>query len=153
MPSTPIKRPSKMGRPTKYTPALLQQVRDYLGVDADLRRTERTPGYVTRGDMIPSVAGLVTLIGVRSETVHDWRTKHEHFSALLDYMKREQERVLLSGGLSGALNSNIAKLVLNKHDYSDRVQSDHTSSDGSMTPQRIERVVVTVSENAKNTDR
>ena len=153
MPRTPTKRTGKMGRPSKYTPELVKKIHWYLGVDETVRPTGEEPGYSSRGDVIPSVAGLVTLIGISVETAYAWREKHQHYSELLAYMQREQERVLLAGGLSGSMNSNIAKLVLNKHDYTDKVQQDNVSSDGSMSPQRIERVVVTVSEDVKNTDR
>jgi hypothetical protein len=33
-------------------------------------------------------------------------------------------------------------MMLTKHGYSDKVEQDLTSSDGSMTPQIIERVIV-----------
>jgi len=33
-------------------------------------------------------------------------------------------------------------MMLSKHGYSDKIESDLTSSDGSMTPQIIERVIV-----------
>lgn len=38
------------------------------------------------------------------------------------------------GQLRGDLNSTIVKLLLANHGYSDKVQQDVTSSDGSMSP-------------------
>ena len=43
---------------------------------------------------------------------------------------------MLSGGLGGAYNAAITKLMLANHGYSEKVQQDNTSSDGSMTPER-----------------
>lgn len=141
MPSTPIKRKGAGGRPTKYTPELVKRAHWYI-----------RGGYEECGDVIPSVAGLALEIGVSKETCHAWRAKHPEFSGLLDDLHHAQERKLLSGGLSGAYNATIAKLVLNKHDYVERAERDHRSSDGSMSPQRIERVVVTVREDAADQD-
>lgn len=45
-----------------------------------------------------------------------------------------QEKISLTGGLSGEMNSTIVKLLLANHGYSDRVQQDSISSDGSMSP-------------------
>ena len=42
------------------------------------------------------------------------------FSAMLGKMLSRQERTLLSGGLGGNMNANICKLVLAKHNYSDK---------------------------------
>jgi len=37
-------------------------------------------------------------------------------------------------GLGGTMNAQITKLVLGKHGYSDKVEQDLTTSDGSMKP-------------------
>jgi hypothetical protein len=33
-------------------------------------------------------------------------------------------------------------MMLTKHGYSDAIKSDHISTDGSMTPQVVERIIV-----------
>jgi hypothetical protein len=43
----------------------------------------------------------------------------------------------MNGGLKGTLNSTIVKLLLANFGYSDKVQQEHTSPDGSMGPTRI----------------
>lgn len=112
------------GRPTLYTPELVKRARGYLTSFKDM------------GDMIPSIAGLACVLGVTRETCHAWARdpKKEEFSDILKELAQRQERELLSGGLSGNFNPTISKLVLARHGYSDRVENDHTSSDGSMTP-------------------
>lgn len=112
------------GRPTLYTPELVKRARGYLTSFKDM------------GDMIPSIAGLACVLGVTRETCHAWARdpKKEEFSDILRELAQRQERELLSGGLSGNFNPTISKLVLARHGYSDRVENDHTSSDGSMTP-------------------
>ena len=43
---------------------------------------------------------------------------------MLDALNELQERAMLNGGASGQINSSIAKLVLAKHGYHDRVDVD-----------------------------
>ena len=115
------------GRPSKYTPELLERAREYVA------------GYNELGDLVPSVAGLAVEIGVTRETCHVWANDPEkdEFSNILKELAQKQERSLLNGGLAGAFNASITKMMLTKHGYSDRVENDHTSSDGSMKPQQI----------------
>jgi hypothetical protein len=44
---------------------------------------------------------------------------------------------LLNNGLDGTFNPPITKMMLSKHGYSDKIEQDHTSSDGSMKQQII----------------
>jgi predicted CopG family antitoxin len=115
------------GRPTVYSEKLLERARGYL------------TSYKDMGDLIPSIAGLACVLGITRETCHAWARdpEKEAFSDILKELAQRQERELLNGGLGGHMNSTISKLVLTKHGYSDRVEQDHRSSDGSMTPQKI----------------
>jgi hypothetical protein len=127
------------GRISDYTPELVEKAWHY----AD-------GGWQEVGDLVPSVAGLACEIGVSRETCYAWaKDETKVFSDILSVIAKSQERQLLRGGLSSAFNASITKMILTKHGYSDRVETDHTSSDGSMTPQTVERVIV----KAENTDR
>ena len=118
------------GRPTDYTPELVEAAWDYA-----LGNWQQ--------DKVPSVAGLACAIGVRRETCHAWaKDKDKEFSNILSKIAETQERVLINKGLDGQFNASITKLMLSKHGYSDRVETDDTSSDGTMTPQTVERVIV-----------
>ena len=115
------------GRPTDYTPELLAKAWEYAN-----------GGWEFAGDLVPSVAGLACEIGVRRETCHAWaKDESKEFSNILAKIAEQQERKLLNGGLGGDFNAPITKMMLTKHGYSDRVENDHTSSDGTMTPTRI----------------
>lgn len=120
------------GRPTSYTPDLLEAARDYI---------ER---YEDVGDAIPSIAGLACHIGVTRETCHAWDREEgkQEFSHILKQLLQAQERVLVAKGLLGGFNPTITKLILSKHGYSDKIEQAHTSPDGSMTPTVVERVIV-----------
>ncbi len=114
------------GRPTDYN-ADVQALADAY-VDG---------GFVECGDVVPSVAGLAVELGANRDTMYAWRDAHQDFSDTLARMLFIQERLSLSGGLNGSLNSTIVKLLLANHGYSDRQALDHSSRDGSMTPTAI----------------
>jgi hypothetical protein len=120
------------GRPSIYTPELVKRARGYL------------TNYEDMGDKVPSIAGLACVLGVTRETCRAWANEPDkaEFSVILMELMQRQERALLNGGLGGDFNAPITKMMLTKHGYSDKVENDHTSSDNSMTPQVIERVIV-----------
>lgn len=120
------------GRPSVYGPDILKKARGYLSSFKDV------------GDVVPSIAGLACVIGVTRETCRAWGNDPEkaEFSAILSELAQRQERELLNNGLAGNFNAPITKMMLTKHGYSDKVETDHTSSDGTMTPQVVERVIV-----------
>jgi hypothetical protein len=115
------------GRPTNYTHELVAAAWDYA-----------RGGWVDAGDPVPTVAGLACEIGMSRDTCYEW-AKHEdkEFSDILCLIAQSQERQLVKGGLMGNFNAPISKMMLTKHGYSDRVENDHTSSDGSLAPTRI----------------
>jgi len=115
------------GRPTDYTPELVRKAWEYANGE-----------WENVGDLVPSVAGLACEIGVRRETCHVWANdKTKEFSNILGKIAETQERQLLRGGLGGVFNAPITKMMMTKHGYSDKVEQDVTSSDGSLAPTRI----------------
>jgi hypothetical protein len=120
------------GRPTVYSDNMLEMARGYLTSFKDM------------GDVVPSIAGLACILGITRETCRAWGNDPEkaEFSVILNELAQRQERELLNNGLAGNFNAPITKMMLSKHGYSDKVEQDLTSSDGSMTPQVIERVIV-----------
>lgn len=128
---TKVKRP--VGRPTLYNTDVQAQAEQYLLED-----------YKIEGGVIPSVAGLACYLGVSRSTIHEWRDRHPEFSGTLDAIEQKQEFIVVNRGLTGDFNATITKLVLANHGYSDKIQTDHTSSDGSLKPvTRIELVAPT----------
>lgn len=101
------------GRPTKYTKATNTKAIHYL------------ENYNSLGDAIPSIAGLADYLQTDRVQVQKWG-KHKdngEFSCTLDRLKTRQERVLLCKGLTGDFNSNIVKLALGNHGYSDKQET------------------------------
>ena len=112
----------KAGRPEKV-PDKHRRAAEYLG-----------GGYQEAGDVVPSAAGLACYLGVSRSTVYKWAETDAQFSDMLEAVQANQERLLINKGLTGDFNATIAKLMLAKHDYSDKAEVDNKSSDGSMTP-------------------
>jgi hypothetical protein len=112
-----------VGRPSIYTPELVERARQYLAT------------YRDDGDLVPSIAGLACVLGTTRKTCHEWANDPEkaEFRDILDELMQGQERALVNGGLGGAFNAPITKMMLTKHGYSDRVENDLTSSDGSFS--------------------
>lgn len=103
------------GRPTNFNQEVIDMAEEY-----------RTEGYKKDGSIIPSVAGLSLYINVARSTIYKWKEEEgkEAFSDILAKILSEQERLLLNKGLSGDFNSTITKLVLGKHGYSDKQETE-----------------------------
>ena len=101
-----------MGRPTKYCPEIIEQTQQYLDT------------YKELGDVIPTIAGLACELHIPRETLHRWIRDDDKpdFRHIMGELMAKQERMTLSGSMSGDLNSTISKLVLTKHGYSDKVE-------------------------------
>ena len=110
-------KPGK-GRPTKMTAALMRKAAKYVDV------------YESLDEKVPSIAGLASYIDVNRSTAQDWRGSSPDFSAIVERILEKQELKLLSNGLTGDYNPTIAKLMLTKHGYTDKVETDnHTTID------------------------
>lgn len=116
-----------MGRHTKYNADMQAAADAYVN-----------GGFVDCKDVVPSRAGLACELSVSRNTLTNWGEEHAQFLSTLEKIDHVQERISLSGGLRGDLNSTIVKLLLANHGYSDKQAVDHRSPDGSMSPTRIE---------------
>lgn len=99
------------GRPTKYTPELLEKAREY--VDG---------AWKSEGDPIPMLCGLAVKCGITKECVSRWRKDADkaEFNQLCARVESEQERVLLQKGLTREHDNSLTKLLLMRHGYSDK---------------------------------
>jgi len=98
------------------------------------------------GDLVPSISGLAHALGVARNTIYKWRRDESKadFDAVCELILSRQEQLLLNGGLSGQFNSNIAKLMLAKHDYSDKRETTSKNMNidmNSLTKEELEYVV------------
>ena len=126
----------EVGRPSLLDEEKLQKAKDYL-----------LGGYEEIGNIVPSTAGLCCYLGVSKSTVYEWAKDtpenkliplRVEFSDTLKAIQTKQEMILINGGLLQQFSGVITKLMLTNHGYSDKVQTDVTSSDGSMTPKGLD---------------
>jgi hypothetical protein len=101
------------GRPTKYNKKILTDTADYLENHADYE------------DIVPSVAGLSCYLKLSKKIIYIWAKQDdkEEFLHMLEEIASKQERMLLSGGLSSDMNATIVKLMLAKHNYSEKTEA------------------------------
>jgi hypothetical protein len=116
-----------MGRPTKYNEEMQDKADEYL------------TAYKI-DSVVPSAIGLSLYLDISDSTLYDWKTKHKDFSLTLEKIKKKQATELINKGLTSEFNPTIVKLMLHNHGYSDKVEQDLKSSDGSMKPTIIELV-------------
>lgn len=127
---------NKGGRPTIYNDDLVNKAREYVRFFI-----EATPEEIeNHTEVIPSIAGLSVYLGVSRSTVYEWEKSIKEFSDILSQIMGIQETILINKGLQGKFVAPITKLMLTKHNYSDKVETDIKSSDGSMKPTVIELV-------------
>jgi hypothetical protein len=120
---------SDKGRPTKYSDEVQAKADAYID------------NYFTKHNhAVPSAVGLARVLKVSKKTLYNWANEHEAFLHTLDIINDQQELDLMNGGLNNTLNTPITKLMMANHGYSDKVDQNLTSSDGSMSPIGIELV-------------
>lgn len=134
-----------MGRPTKLTLDLIGKAEEYLKLCTDADRPvdetlEPQPhgGALKREKRLivklPTKGGLAKYLGVSRDSLYEWAKNDDKFSDIMEQLGSEQEDRLINFGLSGDYNPTIAKVLLTKHGYHDKVESEITNPDGSLNP-------------------
>lgn len=105
------------GRPTSYDDEVISLAEDYA------------ENYTAIGDAVPSVVGLCAHINRSKSIVYEWikdKNKPE-FLDIYNKIQEGQERGLINGGLAGGFAPAVTKMLLTKHGYSDKTETDITS--------------------------
>lgn len=98
---------------------------------------------------LPTFEGFAIHIGVSRQTLHNWCDAYPEFLYAYTRAKDFQKEILIQNGLHGNYEKQFAIFTAkNVTDMKDKQEVDNISSDGSMTPTKIERVIVDV----KDTD-
>lgn len=109
------------GRPTDYDATVIgEAVISYIG---DCKQQF----------YLPTIAGLAVELSVSRDTIYEWAKHHPEFSDILEQLKALQESMLIQNGLKNEYNSTITKLMLTKHGYHDKQETDVTSKGDKMT--------------------
>ena len=114
---------SKMGRPTKYDPKLVDEVYGYI---------QESKNQQTQ---LPKIESLAIRLNVSKDTLYEWAKLYPDFSdALVQVMLLQGERLIDDGIYGGKeVNATIVKLLLqNNHGMKERV--DQTTNDKDLEP-------------------
>lgn len=90
----------------------------------DVEYCERMLKYFRSGEKYPQFEEFADSINVTTETLNNWREKHEEFDAVYVRCKELQRMKLNKFALLGTFNASYAKFIaVNHHDMSDK--SEH----------------------------
>ncbi len=105
------------GRPTEYTPEILVKTKEYLAT------------WDMGNDVVPSIEALAEKLDVARSTIYKWAEEEgkEDFSDMLGQILAKQARTLINMGLSGKFQPTITKLMMSKHGYVEKQETDLTS--------------------------
>lgn len=112
------------GRPTDYSPEILEKTLEYCRI------------YQELGEVIPTIEGLSCHIKIARSTIYDWKGQEgkKEFSDIIESLMSLQGKGLINQSLLGKFNATIAKVLLTKHGYREGTDNYNANlSDNSMT--------------------
>ena len=112
------------GRPTIYTPEIINEINAYL--------EEAIPQNMK----IPTVEGIALKLGINKDTLYDWAKKYPEFSDTLKELKMKQKEYLTEIGIFGGkeINATIVALLLKvNHNMIETTNTDITSGGKPLT--------------------
>lgn len=121
------------GRPTSLNEELITQSKTYL---------DECSGVGTN-TLLPTIEGLALAVKISRETVYAWEEQGkltenngsllERFSDIVKELRSAQAQKLMQNSLHGRYNPMIAKLLLSKHGYVEKSETDVTSKGEQIT--------------------
>lgn len=138
-------------RPSKLTPELIAKSREYLATCRDevIFSDKGSVSYVNV--KLPSRVGLARFIGIHNDTLIEWckekKTDNEErnnlieqFSEIVKDIDDEQHMRLVNNGLGGLYNPKTNSMMLAKHGYSERIETEQNIT-GVMTVNNISQIL------------
>lgn len=102
---------AKIGRPTKYYPAIINKIDEYFTTVG----REQT--------CLPSIEGLAEYLDISTETVYQWGKVHKEFSDTIKKVAERQRKQLMDDGMYGGKEVNAAMAIF-------LLKANHGMSDG-----------------------
>jgi len=103
-----------MGAPKKLTPELLDLAQIYVRENDTMSPTA----------LLPTIERLSIILDVHRDTLYEWEKENKDFSDILRKLRASQADKLLQNSLIGRYNAVITKLMLSKHGYIEKTESD-----------------------------
>ena len=129
------------GRPKEYSEEIITKTREYINscVDEEYTRIKTDGATSTSYDnlvkvKLPSIEGLAVYLKISRDTIYDWQKKYPEFSDIVKELLALQAERLVNNGLNGTYNASIAKLILSKHGYVEKQETDVTSGGEALQP-------------------
>ncbi len=117
-------------RPSEYTERHIELAKEYLESCKDTY-TEKDKLKVK----LPSIEWLArhmqkAWLHIARSTIYEWKEdgNHKEFSDILEHILAEQAERLINSSISGEYNSNIAKLLMWKHWYTDKIETKNENT-------------------------
>jgi len=120
------------GRPTIYNQEILEKTQEYIDSCKDI--DEDKEAGIKAKVKLPSIEGLAYYIKVHKDTIYEWCKEHKEFSDVINDLRAIQADRLLNNGLAGTYNPTIAKVLLTKHGYTEKTETDITSKGEALNP-------------------
>ena len=133
-----------MARPTKYTKNYETKADSYIEACGALDEVKTRPKiesgkvtgeeqYVSKRIKLPTLEGLALELEIHRDTIYEWCKEHPEFSDIIERLKKKQADMLINYGLSGDYNPTISKVLLTKHGYIEKQETDVTSKGEKVT--------------------
>lgn len=117
------------GRPTKLNDEIISRANKYL---------EDNEAFGPAA-LLPTIERLSLVLEVNRDTLYEWASNNREFSDIISRLKAMQADKLIQNGLAGRWNSVISKLMLSKHGYVEKQETDLTSAGDKIEPVVIYR--------------
>jgi hypothetical protein len=125
-----------MARPTDYSEDIIAKALAYV----ELAEDETNDNGKLKVNL-PSIEGLASFIDVNRDTIYEWCKVHKEFSDIIEKLREKQTQSLINNGLAGTYNPTIAKVLLSKHGYSEKTETDITTGGKPLIPPEKEQAI------------
>lgn len=124
----PTKPKRKIGRPTKYTPEMVDIANEYI---------ERCSREATE---LPTIEGLALLLGVDDERIGEYAKKYPEFDATIKALKDKQKNQLINDGMYGGkeVNATMAIFLLKANHNMIETERKLLAGDNTQSPINID---------------
>ncbi len=119
------------GRPTSYEKSLCEKAMAYIDSCEDTEeqvisgQSEKATFYQQKIRVnLPTIEGLALYLKTHRDTLYEWEKVHPEFSDILAYLRQKQVVALINKGLSNDYNHTLVKVLLSKHGYTEKQETD-----------------------------